>query len=329
MRSLLLGLWVTTVLSGLANADPLRDMAAGMFGALPTSVPEVNGDPVTPEKAALGKALFFDTRLSANGTQSCNSCHDLGNSGVDGQPVSVGQDGTLGIRNTSTVLNAVLNGSHFWDNRDEDMAAQAGGPVKAGLALLNTPEGIVAAITAIPGYAPLFAAAFPEDATPNPDSAARALAAFTATLIAPAPLDAWLAGDDAALTAEAKAGLQLFNDKGCSFCHFGPTLGGSGYYPLGLVEKPPEDVQSEDEAALYAANAAEPDLNFRTAPLRNVAVTSPYFHSGKVSDLGVAVNIMAESQLGSPLSNEETAQLVAFLESLTGTLADTTPPVLP
>lgn len=329
MRSLLLGLWVTTALSGLANADPLRDMAAGMFGALPASVSEVNGDPITPEKAALGKALFFDARLSASGTQSCNSCHDLAKGGADGQPVSVGQDGTLGIRNTTTVLNAVLNESHFWDNRDEDMAAQEGGPVKAGLVMLNTPEGIGAAIAAIPGYAPLFAAAFPEDATPNPDNVARALEAFTATLIAPAPLDAWLAGDDTALSAEAKAGLQLFNDKGCSFCHFGPTLGGSGYYPLGLVEKPAEEVQSEDEAALYAANAAEQDLMFRTAALRNVAVTAPYFHSGKINDLGVAVNIMAESQLGSPLSAEETVALVAFLESLTGTPADTTPPVLP
>jgi cytochrome c peroxidase len=329
MRSLLLGLWVTTALSGLVHADPLRDMAAGMFGALPVSVSEVNGDPVTPEKAALGKALFFDARLSASGTQSCNSCHDLAKGGADGQPVSVDQDGTLGIRNTTTVLNAVLNESHFWDNRDEDMAAQEGGPVKAGLVMLNTPEGIGAAIAAIPGYAPLFAAAFPEDVAPNPDNVARALEAFIATLITPAPLDAWLAGDDTALSAEAKAGLQLFNDKGCSFCHFGPTLGGSGYYPLGLVEKPAEEVQSEDEAALYAANAAEQDLMFRTAALRNVAVTAPYFHSGKINDLGAAVNIMAESQLGSPLSAEETVALVAFLESLTGTPTDTTPPVLP
>jgi cytochrome c peroxidase len=260
---------------------------------------------------------------------SCNSCHDLANGGDDAKPAMVGQDGTIGARNTTTVLNAVLNEAHFWDNREEDLAAQEGGPVKASLALMNTPDAMLAAIAAIPGYADLFAAAFPGEAGPSPDNLAKALDAFVATLLTPAPLDAWLAGDDAALSAEAKAGLQQFNDKGCSFCHFGPSLGGSDYYPLGLVEKPAEDLQSGDEAALYAANAAEPDLMFRTAPLRNVAVTAPYFHSGKINDLGAAVNIMAESQLGSPLTPEETAQLVAFLESLTGTLADTTPPQLP
>ena len=143
------------------------------------------------------------------------------------------------------------------------------------------------------------------------DNMARAIEAFEATLITPAPFDAWLQGDDAALTAEAQAGLQLFLERGCSFCHYGLNLGGDGYYPFGLVD-------AEGAQGYALGDTSDAGLDFRAAPLRNVALTAPYFHSGKVADLGVAVSVMAESQLGAPLAPEETARIVAFLESLTG-----------
>lgn len=315
---------VASVLSGPVMADPLRDAAKEFFPPLPSSIPEPGGQAVTPEQIALGRSLFHDPRLSASGTMSCNSCHNLAEGGDDGLPTWVGQDGQPGLRNTPTILNSVLNPVHFWDGREADIALQADGPRLAGLALMNTPEAAVAALKAIPERLAGFAAAFPDEADPvtlrNLD---RAILAYEATLLTPAPFDAWLEGDDAALTAEAKEGLRLFIDKGCAFCHYGPNLGGDGYYPLGLVEKPEADVLSSDEAERFAvAEGDAEDFVFRTAPLRNIALTAPYFHSGKISDLGVAVDIMATRQLGWSLAEGETARIVDFLESLTGTLPE-------
>lgn len=324
MQRLIPGLAMTMALAGPAVADPLRDMALGLFGPLPDAVTEVEGVPVTPALVDLGRVLFFDPRLSAQGQLSCAGCHDLASGGDDGRVVMVGQDGTEGLRNTSTVLNAVLNDVHFWDGREADRAMQAGGPVRAGLALLDSPEPMLARLQAVPGYDALFSAAFPGEPI-TADSLALALEAFAATLLTPAPFDAWLKGDDSALSAEAKAGVQLFNDRGCSLCHYGPMLGGADYYPLGLVELPGIDIKAEDETA---AGEGADEFVFRTAPLRNVALTAPYFHSGKVADLAGAVDVMAAGQLGSPLAPEETAQIVAFLDSLTGSL-EITPPVLP
>jgi cytochrome c peroxidase len=132
------------------------------------------------------------------------------------------------------------------------------------------------------------------------------------------------------LSTEARAGLQLFMDKGCSSCHSGVNIGGHGYYPFGLVEKPGADVLPVGDKGRFAVTeTADDEYVFRAAPLRNIALTAPYFHSGKVWDLDVAVEIMAESQLGEALKPEETARLVAFLDSLTGTLPQITVPVLP
>lgn len=321
MRCLFSGLMATLALCSPVLADPLRDAAKEFFAPLPATAPEIPGNPATAEKLALGRALFFDAGLSASGATSCASCHDPAKGGQDGLATPKLSDGAEGLRNTSTVLNAMLNDVHFWDGRDEDLAAQADGPMKAGLAMLGTPEAQLAFAKADANYAKMFAAAYPGEADPvTPDTMAGALEVYVASLLTPAPFDAWLAGDDAALSDGAKAGLQAFLDTGCNYCHFGPTLGGSGHYPLGLVENPSTEVLSSDESALYAIeDSATGDFVFRTAPLRNVALTAPYFHSGKVQDLSVAVDIMAESQLGRPLDAEDTARIVEFLQSLTGT----------
>ena len=176
-----------------------------------------------------------------------------------------------------------------------------------------------------------FTVAFPDEQDPvSFDNMARAIEAFEATLITPAPFDAWLNGDDAALSDDAKAGLAVFMDKGCSSCHSGVNVGGHGYYPFGLVEKPGADVLPEGDKGRFAVTeTVDDEYVFRASPLRNVAVTAPYFHSGKVWDLKVAVEIMAESQLGEALTDEEATQVVAFLDSLTGTVPEVTLPVLP
>ena len=115
-----------------------------------------------------------------------------------------------------------------------------------------------------------------------------------------------------------------------SSCHSGVNIGGHGYYPFGLVEKPGAEIlPAGDKGRFAVTETADDEYVFRAAPLRNIALTAPYFHSGKVWDLSVAVEIMAESQLGEALKPEETAQLVAFLDSLTGTLPAITLPVLP
>lgn len=322
---------VTTALAGSAGADQLRDLALETFKPLPSTIPAVKDNPVTPAKIELGKALFFDPRLSASGVFSCYSCHNLTTGGDDNMETSVGHGWQKGPRNAPTALNAVLNEAQFWDGRAEDLAAQAKGPIQAGVEMANTPAQVEATLASMPAYVSAFTTAFPgEDAPVNFDNMAKAIEAFEATLITPAPFDAWLNGDDNALTAEAKAGLQLFMDKGCSACHSGVNLGGHGYYPFGLIEKPGSDILPEGDKGRFAVTATVDDeYVFRAAPLRNIALTAPYFHSGKVWDLAVAVEIMAESQLGELLHPDETAQLVAFLDSLTGTLPPVTLPVLP
>lgn len=331
MRRLLMLTIATSLCAGAAAAEGLREAALATFKPLPSTVPAVEGNPITPEKIALGKALFFDPRLSASGVFSCYSCHNLTTGGDDNMETSVGHGWQKGPRNAPTALNAVLNEAQFWDGRAADLKAQAKGPVQAGVEMANTPENVVATLRSMPAYNGWFAAAFPGEADPvSFDNMARAIEAFEATLLTPAPFDAWLNGDDAALSAEAQAGLQLFMDKGCSGCHSGVNVGGHGYYPFGLIEKPGSEILPPGDKGRFAVTETADDAYvFRAAPLRNIALTAPYFHSGKVWDLSVAVEIMAESQLGEALKPEETAQLVAFLDSLTGTMPEVTLPALP
>ena len=326
-----MALALTSALGSAALADELRDRALGEFRPLPSTVPAVKDNPVPPKKIALGKALFFDPGLSASGVFSCYSCHNLATGGDDNMETSVGHGWQKGPRNAPTALNAVLNEAQFWDGRAEDLAAQAKGPVQAGVEMANTPDNVVATLNSMPDYVTWFTASFPGEADPvSFDNMAKAIEAFEATLLTPAPFDAWLNGDDMALSDAAKAGLGLFMDKGCSACHSGINVGGHGYYPFGLIEKPGSDILPPGDKGRFAVTGtADEEYVFRAAPLRNIALTAPYFHSGRVWDLPVAVEIMAESQLGEALAPEETAQLVAFLESLTGTLPQITVPVLP
>jgi cytochrome c peroxidase len=331
MRRLTYFLLATAALTGMAQADALRDSALEIFKPLPSTIPAVQDNPVTPEKIDLGKALFFDPRISASGVFSCYSCHNLTTGGDDNMETSVGHGWQKGPRNAPTALNAVLNEAQFWDGRAADLKAQAKGPVQAGVEMANTPAQVEATLNSMPAYVGMFTEAFPGEATPvNFDNMAKAIEAFEATLITPAPFDSWLNGDDAALSDNAKAGLQLFVDKGCSSCHSGVNVGGHGYYPFGLIEKPGSEILPPGDKGRFAVTeTADDEYVFRAAPLRNIALTAPYFHSGKVWELSVAVEIMAESQLGEALKPEETSQIVAFLESLTGTLPAITLPNLP
>lgn len=314
-----------------AGADALRDQALEVFKPLPSTIPAVKNNPVTKEKITLGKALFFDPRLSASGVLSCSSCHNLTTGGDDNLETSIGHGWQKGPRNAPTVLNAVLNEAQFWDGRADDLKAQAKGPVQAGVEMANTPENVVKTLTSMPKYPEWFGAAFPGEKDPvSFDNMAKAIEAFEATLITPAPFDRYLNGDDAALNADEKSGLELFMGKGCSACHGGINVGGRGYYPFGVVEKPGADILPKGDQGRFAVTKTASDQYvFRAAPLRNVAATAPYFHSGKVWDLKQAVSIMGNVQLGADLKSDEINKIVAFLGSLTGDVPKVELPVLP
>ncbi len=332
MKSLgLIAVALVVALAAPAAADELRDEAEALFKPLPSTIPAVKDNRITEEKIDLGKALFFDPRLSASGVFSCNSCHNLATGGDDNLEVSIGHGWQKGPRNSPTVLNAVLNEAQFWDGRADDLKAQAKGPIQAGVEMANTPANVVTTLKSMPQYVTWFEGAFPEDSDPVTfDNMAKAIEAFEATLITPAPFDAYLNGDDDALTDEQKKGLALFISKGCVSCHSGVNVGGHGYYPFGLIEKPGADVLPENDKGRFAVTAtADDSYVFRASPLRNIALTAPYFHSGKVWDLRQAVGIMGASQLGEDLSDQETDEIVAFLHSLTGKIPEITYPVLP
>ena len=331
MKRLIATLLLSTCLTGTAAAGELRETALEFFAPLPSTVPSVRDNPITPEKIELGKALFFDPRLSASGVFSCYSCHNLTTGGDDNLETSIGHGWQIGPRNSPTVFNAVLNEAQFWDGRAEDLKEQAKGPIQAGVEMANTPENVVATLMSMPQYRDWFTDAFPEESSPvNFDNMAKAIEAFEATLLTPAPFDAFLNGNEDALTAQQQQGLALFLDKGCVACHSGVNIGGHGYYPFGLIEKPGADILPPGDKGRFAVTeTVDDEYVFRASPLRNVAVTAPYFHSGKVWDLKVAVQIMAESQLGEELTDEEADAMVAFLDSLTGRVPEVTLPVLP
>ncbi len=135
---------------------------------------------------------------------------------------------------------------------------------------------------------------------------AKAIEAYEATLITPAPFDAYLNGDENALTADQKEGLALFMGKGCAACHNGVNVGGHGYYPFGVVERPGADIlPTTDKGRFAVTKTATDEYVFRASPLRNIALTAPYFHSGKVWDLNQAVAIMGSAQLGQESNDDE------------------------
>lgn len=331
-KTVALGAMLGLALTGSAAADPLLDQAKSLFEPIPSMVPAVEGNPVTREKAELGRMLFFDPRLSASGILSCNSCHNLAMGGDDNLETSIGHGWQKGPRNAPTVLNSVFNAAQFWDGRAEDLRSQAKGPIQAGVEMAATPEMVVNVLRSIPEYRQRFATAFPGEADAVTfDNVARAIEAYEATLITPASrFDQFLEGNANALDATEKEGLRLFMDAGCAGCHSGVNVGGQEYFPFGVVERPGSDILPPDDKGRFAVTkTASDEYVFRAVPLRNVELTAPYFHSGKVWNLEQAVAIMGTSQLGRELTDREITAITAFLKSLTGEMPRVEMPTLP
>lgn len=314
------------------SQDDLLNKSQSLFKPIPKTPPGLDNNPITQEKVELGKMLYFEPRLSASNLISCNTCHNLGTGGVDLQETSVGHGWQKGPRNAPTVLNSVYNVAQFWDGRAKDLAEQAKGPVQATVEMSSTPERVVATLNSMPQYVDLFKKTFPEDQNAvSFDNTVKAIEAFEATLLTPnSRFDQYLKGDQNALNPTEIEGLKLFIDKGCAGCHNGVNLGGSGYFPFGLVQKPGADIlPPEDKGRFMVTKTVSDEYVFKVPTLRDIQLTPPYFHSGKVWSLKQAVGIMGSAQLGIELTDEDIDKITAFLMTLTGDQPKVEYPILP
>ena len=323
-----------TACMGLSSPgeEALLQKARNKFGPIPSQPPLLKDNPLTDAKVALGKVLYFDPRLSADGSVSCNSCHDLNKGGIDGLPTSPGVKGQLGKRNSPTVFNAILNSTQFWDGRAPDLIEQAKGPIQASVEMANTPAKVVETLRGITAYVEHFRNAFPNETEPLTfTNVARAIAAFEATLLTPGSrFDQYLSGNDGILSEQEKRGLSLFLAKDCASCHKGANFGGLSFHRFGVAKKPSDEIRPlQDKGRQDVTHQASDEFVFRAPSLRNVELTAPYFHSGKAADLREAITIMTLTQLGAKLKDQDIEDLAAFLKTLTGIPPKIELPVLP
>ena len=273
-------------------------------------------------KAALGFALFHDTRLSVDNTVSCATCHALETAGVDNHQYSHGVDDQLGGVNAPTVYNAVYNFVQFWDGRAKTLADQAAGPPLNPVEMASTSfDEIIAKLKADKPFAKAFGKVYPDGLTEA--NITDAIEEFERTLITPdSRFDKWLRGDDSAITAEELVGYELFKKYDCATCHVGPNLGGQSYELMGLRRHYFADRGLEltiEDNGRYKETQVERDRHrFKVPGLRNVEHTWPYYHDGTRHTLDEAVRDMALYQSGVELSDAEVEQIESFLKTLTG-----------
>jgi len=291
-----------------------------MFQPLP-KVAENAENPITSAKVTLGKKLYFEKQLSKDNTQSCNTCHNLDTFGVDNQPFSKGNDGGLGGRNSPTTLNAALHATQFWDGREPDVEAQAGGPILNPVEMaMPSEEAVVKRLSGIKEYPGMFAKAFPEDPKITYDNLKKAIGAFERKLITPSKFDTYLKGDDSALNTQEKQGLKTFIESGCIACHIGPLLGGNMFQKFGVYGEYWKATKSKkvDNGRFDLTKKEAEKYFFKVPSLRNVSKTAPYFHDGSVTDLKEAITIMGKLQLNKDLTSQQVDDLAAFMNALTG-----------
>jgi len=329
-KSILASVLVLGMAANVSAASLMED-ATQMFQPIPFGIPEISGNAISNEKIDLGKALFFDPRLSKSSLISCNTCHNIGMGGDDYQETSTGHGWEKGPRNSPTVFNAVFNLAQFWDGRAKDLKEQAKGPIEASVEMNNTPEAVLKTLNSMPEYIKMFKQAFPDDKDPVTfDNMAAAIEVFEATLTTPdSRFDKFLRGEKSALSTTEQNGLALFMEKGCVDCHAGVNMGGEDYFSFGVIERPNVSITGEDKGRFEVTQSADDEYVFKSPSLRNIEITSPYFHSGKVWSLKEAVAIMGSSQLGISLSSQEVNDIHTFLMTTTGVQPNVVYPILP
>ena len=308
----------------IGNQEPesLHAQAAGKFGTLPL-VQETSQRTVTEAKITLGRQLFFEKRLSKNHDLSCNSCHDLAEYGVDRRSasakVSTGHKGQLGTRNAPTVYNAARQLAQFWDGRAADVEQQAQGPIINPVEMaMRDGASVVSLLKSIPGYLPLFKAAFPKAREPiTYENVGLAIGAFERKLVTPDRFDLYLEGELSALSPDELRGLYVFMDAGCPSCHDGSGLGGNAFKKLGSAMS-----YKTNDVGRYAVTKNEEDRNvFKVPTLRNVEMTAPYLHDGSQATLEDVIRLMVKYQtIAGTRSEQDIAAIELFLRALTGEL---------
>jgi cytochrome c peroxidase len=295
-------------------------------------VPDDN--PMNDDKVALGRFLYFDTRLSKDMTIACATCHIPFHGFADPHRTSVGVDGKLGVRNSPTVINRLFSAEQFWDGRAADLERQAHGPLTNPVEMaMGSHDEVVARVRAVPGYAPLFKKAFGAD-TIDLDRIGKAIAAYERTVVSGnSPYDRYQAGDKDALSASAVRGMELFNGKAnCKTCHSGFNFTDESYNNIGVGTNKP----TPDNGRFDVTKAAEDRGKWKTPTLRNITQTAPYMHDGSEGTLTEVIEFYDRGGNANPnlskemrplkLSAQEKRDLVAFLEALTGDVQNATPP---
>jgi len=330
---------VATLVASAALTNPAAAAPSAPWPPLPAEAPVPADNPMSPAKIELGKKLFFDPRVSVDGTVSCNSCHNVMEAGDDDRATSAGVHGQRGGRSAGTVYNAAFLSVQFWDGRAPSLEEQAKGPVTNAVEMgMKDHTVVVGRLAAIPGYVSEFEAVFGKGGL-TIDNFAKAIAAYERTLLTPdAPYDRYMKGDESALNEQQKRGLQTVLETGCIACHQGATFAGvlpmgQGFYqkvPLipGSVYDAKYDLLSDTGREQATKNPADRNM-WRVPTWRNVALTAPYFHNGAVPTLDEAVRVMAKIQLGKDLTDAQVTDIVAFLGSLTGKFPQQTMPRLP
>jgi len=329
------------LMNGAASLLLACSMSASAFEALPKEVPTPADNPTTPEKVELGKQLYFDPRLSIDGTVSCNSCHNVMSNGTDSRATSAGIDGQRGGRSAPTVWNAAYLTAQFWDGRAATLEDQAKGPPLNPIEMgMPSEQAVVDRLQTIPGYVAQFETIFGGKQAVSYDNMAKAIAAFERTLITRnSPFDQYLAGDKKALSAQALRGMQAFEKHSCNACHSGANFAGPTSLPMGegfyqkfpmVASKYDAQYQLTDDKGRYEVTKDKADMNmWRVPSLRNIALTAPYFHNGSVATLEEAVRVMGKTQLNADISDKDVADITAFLETLNGEFPAISMPRLP
>ena len=308
----------------IGNQDPtsLQAEAIKNFDTLP-AVQQAPSRTLTDAKITLGRQLYFEKRLSKNQDLSCNSCHDLTQYGVDrrtaGAKVSFGHKNQVGTRNSPTVYNAARQVAQFWDGRAADVEAQAQGPIinPVEMAMPNA-AAVVTMLKSIPGYMPLFKAAFPTARDPiTYENVGLAIGAFERKLVTQDRFDMYLGGDETALNPAELRGLYVFMDAGCPSCHEGAGMGGDAFKKLGSAM-----TYTTNDVGRFGVTKKETDrFVFKVPTLRNIDKTAPYLHDGSQATLKDVIHLMVKYQtIAGTRSEEDIASIETFLKALTGEL---------
>lgn len=238
--------------------------------------PIPDDNPLTVEKVALGRRLYFDPLLSKDNTVSCATCHDPARGWTDQAPVSTGVDGKQGTRSAPTVLNTAFQALQFWDGRAATLEAQALGPIENPVEMAETLDNVVRKLEAVPSYRAQFEAVFGTGV--DRDGIAKAIAAFERTVLAGnSRWDQYESGDKSALSAAEVRGLELFRTKAnCNSCHAGFNMTDDVFHNIGVgLDNPQPDL------GRYVVTKADADRGaFKTPTLRDITRTAPYMHDG-------------------------------------------------